>query len=166
MVHREELAVERPERLAPAVGGLHDLGRDPVLGELAGDEGEGQPGADERDVGALPEEVGDAADVVLVRVGDDDGLDEAEPAVQAGEVGQDQVNPGLIGLGKQHPAVHHEEAAPVLEHGHVAADLTEAAETDQSQAVTGQWRRQAQFRMRMAHSLSPALSAVMLSLGA
>jgi hypothetical protein len=50
-----------------------------VLLELGLDERQGQLGADQRDVRLLPQEVGDAADVVLVTVGEDDALDVVEP---------------------------------------------------------------------------------------
>jgi hypothetical protein len=36
----------------------------------------------------------------------------------------------LVLLREQHPAVHHQEPAAVLEHSHIAADLAEAAESD------------------------------------
>ena len=49
------------------------------------------------------------------------------------EVGQDQVDAGLVLLGEQHAAVDDEELAVELEDGHVAADLAEAAERGDAQ---------------------------------
>ncbi len=137
VVDREELQVERAERLAPALRDLRRGRRDPVLGELAADQAQGQPGADQRDVVPLPQQVGHRADVILVRVGEDHRLDVVEPAVQRGEVGQDQVHAGLVRLGEQHPAVHDQQAALVLEHGHVPADFAQAAKAHDAQRAGG-----------------------------
>jgi hypothetical protein len=51
---------------------------------------------DQRDVRALPEQVRDGADVVLVGVREDERLDLVEPALEVAEVGQDQVHAGLV----------------------------------------------------------------------
>ena len=120
---------------------------------------EGQLGADQRDVLALAEQVGNPADVVLVGVGEDDGLDVAQPVLDGGEVGQDQVDAGLVGLGEQNPAVHDEQPPGVLEDRHVPADLAETAERDYAQAVPGQSGRGAESGVRMAHvSFTPPAS--------
>ena len=71
---------------------------------------------------------GHGADVVLVAVREHDADDVVEPVLDRLEVGQDQVDAGLVLLGEQHAAVDDEELAAVLEDGHVAADLAEAAE--------------------------------------
>ena len=123
---------------------LADFDRDrvhAVLGQLAADQGQGQPRADQRDVLPLPQQVGDRADVVLVRVRDDDRLHLVQPVTQVAEVGQDQVHAGLVGIGKQHAAVHDEQAAAVLEDGHVPADLAEPAQRDDAQAVAARARQ-------------------------
>ena len=65
------------------------------------------------------------------------------------EVRQDQVDAGLLLLGEEDAAVDDEQAAAVLEDRHVAADLAEAAERGDAQAVLGKLRRGAEFRMRM-----------------
>ena len=90
---------------------------------------------------AQPQQVRDGADVVLVPVGEDDGLDVVEPVLDEAEVGQDQVDAGLLGLGEQHAAVDDQQPAGVLEDGHVAADLAEPAERHDPQAALGQRRR-------------------------
>ena len=77
---------------------------------------------------ALAEEVRRRADVVLVTVGEHQRLDLVEPVPDRLEVGEDQVDAGVVLLGEQHPAVDDEQPAVVLEDGHVAADLAEAAE--------------------------------------
>ena len=45
------------------------------------------------------------ADVVLVAVGEDDGLDVVEPIANVVEVRQDQVDAWLVVLGEEHSAV-------------------------------------------------------------
>ena len=85
-------------------------------------------GADERDVPALAQEVRRGADVVLVTVGEHERLDGVEPVPDGVEVGEDQVDAGVVVLGEQHAAVDDEQAVVVLEDGHVAADLAEAAQ--------------------------------------
>ena len=89
---------------------------------------QGQLGADQRDVLPLAQEVRRGADVVLVAVGEDQRLDGVEPVPDRLEVGQDQVDAGVVVLGEEHAAVDDEQPAGVLEDGHVAADLAEAAE--------------------------------------
>ena len=71
---------------------------------------------------------GDGADVVLVAVGEHQRLDVVEAVPDRVEVGQDQVDARVVLLGEEHPAVDDQQAAVVLEDGHVAADLAEAAE--------------------------------------
>ena len=77
---------------------------------------------------ALAQQVRHRADVVLVAVGEHQRLDVVEPVPDRVEVGQDQVDAGVVLLGEQHPAVDDQQPAVVLEDGHVAADLAEAAE--------------------------------------
>ena len=103
-------------------------GLDAVLLELRLDERERQPRADEGDVLLELEQVGNRADVVLVAVREHDADHVVEPVLDRLEVGQDQVDAGLVLLGEQHAAVDDQQLAAVLEHGHVAADLAEAAE--------------------------------------
>ncbi len=141
VVDREELQLPRPEPLLRAGLDLDVHRGDPVLGELAAHEPQRQARADERDVRALAEQVRHAADVVLVRVREHERLDLVQPAFECREVGQDQVDARLIVLREQHAAVDDEQPAGVLEDGHVAADLAEAAERDHAQAVSGQGRR-------------------------
>src|SRR5690606_21670897 len=132
---------------------------DAVLGELGLQQRQRQLRADEGDVAPLAEQVRDRADVVLVAVREDDRLDVAEAVPDVVEVGQDQVDAGLLGLGEQHAAVDDEQPAAVLEHGHVAADLPEPAEGDEAQAVVGRRRRVRQVRVRMTHRATSGMVA-------
>ena len=129
---------------------LQRVRADAVLLELGLDEGEGQLGADQRDVRLLAQEIGDAADVVLVAVREDDAVDVVEAVPDGREVRQDQVDSGLLLLGEEHAAVDDQQAAAVFEDRHVAADLAETAERGDPQAAFGKLRRgQAEFGMRM-----------------
>ncbi len=157
VVHREELEVEGADLLPCALGDLARDGGQAVLGELAAHQGQGQAGPDQRDVGAAAEQVGHGANVVLVGVGQHDRVDQVEAVLEIAEVRQDQVDAGLIGLGEQNATVDDEQAAVVLEDGHVAPDLAEAAEGDGPQAAFGQQRGQGKLGMGMAHWLYSAL---------
>ena len=84
------------------------------------------------------QQVGHGADVVLVAVRQHDRLDVVEPVLDVVEVGQDQVDAGVVVLGEEHAAVDDEQPARVLDDGHVAADLAEPAEGDDPHAVLGQ----------------------------
>ncbi len=142
VVDRDELEVEHPELAALPLGDLDGDRGDLVLLELRGEERQRQLRADHGDVGPLAQQVRHAADVVLVAVREDDRLDLVEPVPDPGEVRQDHVDPGLVLLGEEHPAVDDEQLAVVLEDRHVAADLAEAAERDDAQGALRQrrWR--------------------------
>ena len=162
VVDRHELAVERPGDVVVAGGDLDQRRLDPVLAQLGRDQGEGEPRPDQRDVPAHPQQVGHGADVVLVPVGEDDGVDVVEPVLDHPEVREDQVDPRLLGLGEEDTAVDDQQAPGELEHGHVAADLAQPPERHDAQPAVGQGRRSLQLQVRLGeltaheHS-SPAL---------
>ena len=141
--------MERPGQVVVARGDLDQRRVDPVLAELGRDQRQGEPGADQRDVAAQPQQVRDRADVVLVPVGEDDGGDVVEPVLDDPEVGEDQVDAGLLGLGEQDAAVDDQQLALELQHGHVAADLAEPAERHDAQPALGQRRRGLQVEVRL-----------------
>lgn len=149
VVDRDELAVEGTDAFAVPLRHLEGVRTDAVFLELGLDQGQGQLGADQRDVRLLPQEEGDAADVVLVAVGEDDALDVVEAVPDGREVRQDQVDSGLLLLGEEHSAVDDQQTAAVLEDRHVAADLAEAAEGRDPQAALRERGGTAQFRVRM-----------------
>ena len=155
VVDRQELEVERAVRRGVAVAFL-DLaghGADPVLLELLDDQGQRQPGGDHRDVRALAQEVRHAADVVLVPVGEHDADDVVDPVPDVAEVGQDHVDAGLVLLGEEDAAVDHEQLAVVLEDGHVATDLSQAAEGDDAEPACCQLRRVLEIKVGVAHEV-------------
>ena len=141
VVDRDELEVEDAELLPRPLLDRQRIRGEAVLLELGLDEGEGQLRADDRDVGLALQQERHRADVVLVAVGEDDGLDLVEPAVEVLEVGQDQVDPRVVVLREEHAAVDDQQAALGLEDGHVAANLPETSEGDDAQGVAGDgWR--------------------------
>ena len=57
-------------------------------------------------------------------MGEHDGFDLLEAIPYVFEVGQDEIDSGLVVLGEQNAAVDDQQAAAVLEDGHVPPDLT------------------------------------------
>src|SRR3546814_8567152 len=89
------------------------------------------------------------SDVVLVAVGQDQCLDLVEPVPDRVEVGQDQIDAGVVVLGEEDATVHQQQAVVVLEDRHVAADLAEAAQRDDPQSTLRQLARRGEFGVRM-----------------
>ncbi len=143
---RDELDVERPDgdRLAVVdraeVGALGQAALvDPVPGEAEGERGpvdRQRTVAEVADAVAVAQQVLDGADVVLVAVGEDERLDPLGVLPQVGEIGQDQVDPVHVRVGKHQPTVdEHDRAAGIvdralLDRHAVATDLAEPAEED------------------------------------
>ena len=159
MVDRDELAVEDAELLAVALAHRRACRADPVLLELGLDQREGQRRADEREVGLEAQQVGHGADVVLVAVGEDHRLHVVEPVLDVVEVRQDQVDAGVVVVGEQHAAVDDEQLAAVLDDGHVAADLAEAAERDDAHGAVGEGAGQLELGVRVAHRVGSVARA-------
>ena len=84
-----------------------------------------------------PQQVGHRADVVLVPVGQDDGVDVVETVRDVLEVREDQVDARVVVLGEEHATVDDEQPTVVLEDRHVAPDLAESPEGDDAEAVLG-----------------------------
>ncbi len=109
-----------------------------VLVELGADHADRQQAAvDHRRLADLTQHVGQRADVVLVAVGEDDRLDVVDAIAQVGEVGQDEVDAEHL-RGREHQAgVDDDDAAVVLDHGHVLADLAQSPERQHAQLAGG-----------------------------
>ena len=154
VVDGDELELERPERQpVTLLDDVVDRLLEPVLAELGVEQREGQLGADERDVPALAQEVRRGADVVLVTVGQHETLDGVEPVPDGVEVREDQVDPGVVVLREQDATVDDEQAVVVLEDGHVAADLAEAAQGDDPQPSGGQRCRRGELGVGMTQGI-------------
>ena len=109
---RDELAVDRADPAALAVGDRDQLGAveharflDAVAGER-----ERQRRAVDRDRDVAEQE-GEAAGVVLVRVGEQDRLDPVGVLAQVREVGQHEIDAGHVGVGEHDPAVDEQDPA-------------------------------------------------------
>ena len=127
----DELAVERADHAPLAVVHGDHLGApehpgflDAVAGEA---ERQRRPVDRERDVA---QQEGEAARVVLVRVGEEHALDAIGVLAEIGEVGEDEVDARHVGLGEHDPAVDDEDAVVDLEAEAVPPDLAEPAEED------------------------------------
>ena len=100
-----------------------------VLVQLGAHHRDGQRTAvDGRPVVELAQHERQRAHVVLVPVGEHDGLDVGLALAQVGEVGQHQVDAQLVGRREAQAGVDHDDLAVVLDDGHVLADLAQAAE--------------------------------------
>src|SRR5262249_36051879 len=80
----------------------------------------------------LPEEVGEAAHMVLVAVREEDRAD--APSCEVADVREEEVDAEMLVARKCETCVDDEDLAAELVHGHVLADLAEAAERDDAQA--------------------------------
>ena len=138
VVDREELQLERPQPLGLPLPDGQAERLDAPLGQLRLDQGEGELRPDDRNVVLVGEQVRHGPDVVLVPVGQHERLDVAEAVQDRREIRQDQVDPGLVDVGEEHPAVDDKQLAAVLEDGHVPPDGTEAAERDDAQCTVRQ----------------------------
>ena len=130
--HGHELAVERSDAAALAVGDGDELGavEHPRFLDAAAGEAERQPRPVDRD-GDVAQEVGEPAGVVLVGVREHHALDPVGVLAQVREVGQDEVDAGHVGVGEHEPAVDDEDAPLDLEAEAVPPDLAQPAEEDE-----------------------------------
>ena len=123
MVDRPEAKVEWPSVLHGGVTHLNEFGALVVFPAFGGDQGQGEFGGNDRQVGPEFQQPGDGTNVVFVPVGDDEGVNIADFVFDGAKVGQDKVDPGFAGGGKKHAAIHDEKVVIIFENGHVAADF-------------------------------------------
>ena len=112
VVDREVLALEHTVGAALTLGDLDEHRLDAVLAAFGGDQRQRELRADDRDVATQLEQVRDGADVVLVRVREHQRLDVVEAVLDVAQVGQDQVDAGLVVAREQHPAVDDRATGP------------------------------------------------------
>ena len=79
------------------------------------------------------QQVGQRTDVILVAVGQHDGLHPVRTLGQVGDVRVDEVDPEHVALGKHQPGVDHQDVPIVLQRQQVLADLAEAAQRHDAQ---------------------------------
>ena len=102
-----------------------------VLVELRLDEPERQPRRPDLLHPDLAHQKRQRADVVFVRVRQDDGADRR--VAEVAEVRQDHVDAEVLVARERHAGVDDDPLAAGLVHGHVLADLAEAAERDHAE---------------------------------
>ena len=125
------------------VAGLE--GQDRVLGELVlldlvAQQAAGQRRGVDRHARELRQDVRQAADVVLVRVRDEEGLDLLAALLEVGHVGHDEVDAEHLLVGEHQAAVDDHDLVAVLEDVHVLADLAHPTERDDAQDRVGRGR--------------------------
>ena len=111
---------------------------DAVLLELGLHEGQGELTAHQRDVIAQAQQVGHASDMILVPMSQHQGDDVVDAVLDGGEVGEDEVDAGLVLLGEEHAAVDDEQLPVELEDGHVAADLSQSSQGGDAHCAIGE----------------------------
>ena len=112
-----------------AGGDLHELGLacKAELFQLIADEAAGQAGAVDGQIEFL-QQVGDAADVVLMAVGDEQALDLILILHHKGEIRDDHIDAEHIVIRENEAAVHDDHIAAALIDRHVLAYFAEAAQ--------------------------------------
>ena len=136
-----EFQVERADLELVASLDLDERRVDAVFLALGLNEGEGELGADQRNVRAELEQVRHATDVVFVAVGEHERLDLVETVFDVVEVRQDEVHARLFLFREEHAAVDEQDMSVVFDHVHVAADLAQTAERHDTHGALAVLRR-------------------------
>ncbi len=131
----DELDLERADLDAPAHG--HDLDRDFRRAGLAQAPRFGQTRGEAAHVDGHAErgpKLGQGADVILMRVGDDEADEVALDGLHEGEVGHDEIDAGRLVAGEGQAEIDHQPFAPSRRaeavKGAVHADFAQAAQGD------------------------------------
>ena len=119
-----------------------------MLVELRLEEPERQPGPPDLGHLHLAHQVREAADVVLVRVREEDGP-HAVALAQVREVRQDEIDAEMLVSREGEAGVDDDDLLAQLEDGHVLAHLAEPAERDDPQ-----WRHGLKYHLRAAKRVS------------
>ena len=98
-----------------------------VFLQLVAHQADGQPGGVDGHI-ELPQQVGQAADVVLVPVGDKKTLDAVLVLQHVGEIRDDQVDAEHVAVREHRTAVHQDHIALALVQGNVLAHFAQAAQ--------------------------------------
>ena len=136
----DELDVEGADAPTLTVGDRDHLGlpEQPGLLDAVAGQPERQRRAVDREADLAEQEL-QPADVVLVPVRGDDGVDAVGVLAEVREVGQDEVDAVEVGPGEHEPAVDEQDATvgtdALLDRHAVAADLAQAAQEDDPHRV-------------------------------
>ena len=135
---RNGIAVNGP--ISQLVAGLEREQRvvvELVLLDLVAQEAAGQRAGVDRDARELGQHVRQAADVVLVGVGDEERPDLGAVLLEVGDVGHDEVDAEHLLVREHEAAVDDDDVVAVFEHVHVLADLPHPAERDDAEGRVG-----------------------------
>ena len=140
--HRVGDRVADPERddreradhdLVARLEGQHRVVVELVLLDLVAEQAAGQGAGVDRHARELGQHVRQAADVVLVGVGDEERADLLAVLLEIRDVGDDEVDAEHLLVGEHEPAVDDDDVVAVLEEVHVLADLAHPAERDDAE---------------------------------
>ncbi len=81
----------------------------------------------------LPQHIGQRADMVLMGVGQEDGLHLIPVFLEIGDVRDDHIHAQQVLVREGHARVDDDDILPIFQDGHVLADLIEAAQGDHPQ---------------------------------
>ena len=128
----DELHLKTPYRACFAALDGDELGRiDAVFFELVLDKGEGEVAAVDLDlVQPVLDQIGQAADVVLVAVREHDALDLVGVFVDVRKVRRDQIDARRLVCREHSAAIDDEDVVAILDRGHVLAYLPHSAQKD------------------------------------
>ena len=139
-----------------------------VLLTLCSNERDGEAGSNDGDIRTQLEQPRDSADVVLVRVSNDEGLDLVDFLLNRAKVRQDEVHAWLTRGWEEHATVDDDEVITVLEDGHITADLRNTAQSVNTQGILRllRWLRQALGQIRALHRLGHVAAATVIAAAA
>ena len=127
---RHELQVEGAHFELVAALDLNLRGLKMMLLALGVNEPQGQLGADQGDVRTQLEQIWHAADVVLMPMSQHQGIHLIQLVLDVAEVGQNQIHARLLLLREEHATVDQQNVAVVLDHIHIATDLPQTPQGD------------------------------------
>ena len=129
VVHMDRLHGEAAQLELLAGGDLHELGLacKAELLQLIADEAAGQAGAVDGQIELL-QQIGDAADVILMAVGNEQALDLILILHHKGEIRDDHIDAEHIVIREDEAAVHDDHIAAALIDRHILAHFAEAAQ--------------------------------------
>ena len=113
--------------------GQHRVGRQLVFLELDAEQSLGQRRGIDGHARKVRQHVWQAADVVLVRMRNQEGLEHVLTLAQVGHVGHDEVDAEHLFVGEHQAAIDHDDLVVRFENGHVLADFAHAAEGQDAQ---------------------------------
>ena len=135
---RDIANVERPQRQAGAIFDNieFDLVLDPCLDQLFMDQSRGKRCGIERHA-EVGREIGHRADMIFVRVREDNADEIGEPFLDEFKVGKDQIDTRIPGVGKRHAEIDHQPLAVAAVEVDVHPDFARPTERQEQQFFSG-----------------------------